>query len=1170
MKYTVKTTAQFRRDYRRAMRDGLDMGPLDGLIAALSEGETLPRESRDRPLGGRWAGHRACQVSPGRLLVYRMDEDCLVLTFIRTGSRTELFRPEGVNAMKKSTSLRMLLRSPVKTAVTLVLIAAASFLFLYNLLDYAMTRRNYGRTYASYHGYLSVLHPEDRLVGENDYEFSASNWFFLSDPAANPAWTGEMPYENSHLRSLTAAEVRELAALPGVTAVEKRYMTGGIADFPRLSTYNSNINYSFYVHTNRLVFTAVYDRDVQGKYEWSAASRLGGEERHLRLTDVELLAGNEALLEQSRMYIDDRGLIVGAAVLPDPEAIGDLLVRISNDGVHVFVCAYGRNGLSVEAADALVPGQRYVFVACADPNRSSATGIVKEESLLADRPYIWLGDDSLYGTCDIVTPLAGEPENWLETEKFAGLRKMMEIIETDRRTLDVHYMENMQSLKRYQEGKLVPVEGRLLTPQDTADRNPVCVLPADTAEALGLGVGDTLRLKLGDKLLEQYAPFGAVAYSPLRYADNWTEQEFTIVGTFAEVGLLRLSSEEQFWAYGENAVIVPLSFLPETADTENHEFKPGEVSFVIGDADSILPFRDEVLPRLEEAGLVTYFFDGNWPAVQEQLAQAGSLSMVKLLAFALSAMLVLWLTVYLYILRKKKEFAVMRALGCPAGRARGALLFPLLALALPAVALGSAGAVVYTHFAAERNAAEFAILGLSMDASIPPAAVLLGVGGSVLLLLLLAWAALGRVAARPPLELLQGEANRNVPKAASLPAEPAPERAEVRLPELPEPVYRPHTALRHTLDYVGRRLRRTPAKSLLSLLLALVLAFSIGFFTLLRSTYRELYQNIEIHPRFVNGFSYNTAKEVEKSGEVRDPYYEYVNPSCESNFVPDTLILTTDLSRETNAEITWREDKGPEFFSQTNSFCVISRDLADELGYTLGSRLEITARDKLTLLSQSYTGFTTEELLEIYHDSSHHITVAGIAEETGKRVYAGVAAWQSFKSMFADYVPLDIAEYTLLDYHRATAFRSYAWRLTSGSPARFSMETREADRIYQTYRLLELLYPIAFALALVLGGVLPAGVILQSAREASLLRVLGTTRRRTRAMLSIEQIALCVLGLGLAAAALWLARGSAVTAVAGLVLAYILSHLVSCAVCTEAAAVSVTNRNVLELLQVKE
>ena len=203
--------------------------------------------------------------------------------------------------MRRSTSVRMLLRSPLKTAVTLLLIAAASFLFLYNLLDYAMTKREFTRNYGQYHGYFSLMHPEDRLVGENDYEFSASNWFFLSDPAANPAWTGEMPYENSHLRSLTAAEVRELAALPGVTAVEKRYMTGGIADFPRLSTYNSNINYSFYVHTNRLVFTAVYDRDVQGKYEWSAASRLGGEERHLRLTDVEI--GRASCRERVCQYV---------------------------------------------------------------------------------------------------------------------------------------------------------------------------------------------------------------------------------------------------------------------------------------------------------------------------------------------------------------------------------------------------------------------------------------------------------------------------------------------------------------------------------------------------------------------------------------------------------------------------------------------------------------------------------------------------------------------------------------------------------------------------------------------------------------------------------------------------------------------------------------------------
>ena len=71
-------------------------------------------------------------------------------------------------------------------------------------------------------------------------------------------------------------------------------------------------------------------------------------------------------------------------------------------------------------------------------------------------------------------------------------------------------------------------------------------------------------------------------------------------------------------------------------------------------------------------------------------------------------------------------------------------------------------------------------------------------------------------------------------------------------------------------------------------------------------------------------------------------------------------------------------------------------------------------------------------------------------------------------------------------------------------------------------------------------------------------------------MLTLEQIFLCLLGLCLAVAALVLTKGSALLAVAGLIAVYAAAHLLSCAVGTEAAAVSVTRRNVLELLQVKE
>ena len=107
---------------------------------------------------------------------------------------------------------------------------------------------------------------------------------------------------------------------------------------------------------------------------------------------------------------------------------------------------------------------------------------------------------------------------------------MIEIMEADRYTVDVHYLEEMQGIKRYQDGALQPTRGRLLTREDSLEHNPVCIIPESMAQRQGLEVGDTIPLKLGDKILEQYAPMGAVAYSTLRYADSWTEQEFTIVG----------------------------------------------------------------------------------------------------------------------------------------------------------------------------------------------------------------------------------------------------------------------------------------------------------------------------------------------------------------------------------------------------------------------------------------------------------------------------------------------------------------------------------------------------------------------------------------------------------------------------------------------------------------
>jgi len=89
-KYTVKPTSQFRKDYKLAMKRGRKVALLDQVIARLSLGESLDEKNRDHALTGTWAGHRECHILPDWLLIYRIENDVLVLTLTRTGTHSDL------------------------------------------------------------------------------------------------------------------------------------------------------------------------------------------------------------------------------------------------------------------------------------------------------------------------------------------------------------------------------------------------------------------------------------------------------------------------------------------------------------------------------------------------------------------------------------------------------------------------------------------------------------------------------------------------------------------------------------------------------------------------------------------------------------------------------------------------------------------------------------------------------------------------------------------------------------------------------------------------------------------------------------------------------------------------------------------------------------------------
>ena len=91
MNRDIVWTTQFKKDYKLALKRHLDIELLDNIIRSLSRGETLPEKNRDHALTGDWVGHRECHILPDWLLVYRIEDDVLVLTLARTGTHSDLF-----------------------------------------------------------------------------------------------------------------------------------------------------------------------------------------------------------------------------------------------------------------------------------------------------------------------------------------------------------------------------------------------------------------------------------------------------------------------------------------------------------------------------------------------------------------------------------------------------------------------------------------------------------------------------------------------------------------------------------------------------------------------------------------------------------------------------------------------------------------------------------------------------------------------------------------------------------------------------------------------------------------------------------------------------------------------------------------------------------------------
>ena len=90
----IEYQGQFKKDFKFAVKRGCNIAELQKVIALLASEQTLPEKYRDHALTNsrNYKGVRECHIEPDWLLIYKINNDCLILKLIRTGSHADLFK----------------------------------------------------------------------------------------------------------------------------------------------------------------------------------------------------------------------------------------------------------------------------------------------------------------------------------------------------------------------------------------------------------------------------------------------------------------------------------------------------------------------------------------------------------------------------------------------------------------------------------------------------------------------------------------------------------------------------------------------------------------------------------------------------------------------------------------------------------------------------------------------------------------------------------------------------------------------------------------------------------------------------------------------------------------------------------------------------------------------
>lgn len=91
MTYKIIYSNKFKKALKKCFKRGLDIEQLREVLKILENGGVLPPEYRPHKLSGKFKGNWECHIQPDWLLVWKQQDEELILLLIDTGSHSDLF-----------------------------------------------------------------------------------------------------------------------------------------------------------------------------------------------------------------------------------------------------------------------------------------------------------------------------------------------------------------------------------------------------------------------------------------------------------------------------------------------------------------------------------------------------------------------------------------------------------------------------------------------------------------------------------------------------------------------------------------------------------------------------------------------------------------------------------------------------------------------------------------------------------------------------------------------------------------------------------------------------------------------------------------------------------------------------------------------------------------------